>query len=295
VTKRIIFHCGSAKTGSTTIQNQLWENHALLEEKGIHYCPRFVRAGNIDPLNIHIRDIRFGDYEAAIKEGRERLHALFETGKIHTVIVSNESALGDPFHDRHDGFFPLLSRSLEGVSRMFEGFEVEPHFIVRSQASLLPSFYIQRVRQGATYGADAFYARAMQNALSWVPVIQKINTAFSHAKTKVHSFEQVIGQEMVLADALLKSTKVTSLEASADASKNFAANSTAVFLMRRMNRLAEQYAGLTGVPVAKAKNCVRSGLFGMIERYTVGGKVALPDQMREVLQKQYAADLAELG
>lgn len=287
--KTVIFHCGSAKTGSTTLQNELWESRDRLESAGYHYCPRFIRAGNVDPLNEAIRNIRWGDREAAIAAGQKRLAALFGNG-YHTVIVSNESAVGDPFHDSTPGFFPHLTRSLSGLCDMFEGVDVKPFFVVRSQAGLLPSFYTQRVRQGASYTDRYYYERLLQGGLSWVPVIEAIQQSFP--ALTVRPFEQVKKAKVSLAGAVLgDAIEANLLPKERIPVKNRAASARAVRAMRSANGMAEK---LLRSNAQAMKGVMRRLAFRQIEWLIRGDTLSLPPEVHKQLQEQYGADIEAL-
>ena len=282
MSQTILFHCGSAKTGSTTIQNELWAARSSLREAGYYVCSRFVRAGDVDPLNIAIRDIRFRDLEKGVALGRERVEELFKMNGVHTVILSNESAFGDPFYDGHEGFFSLFHRSMAGIARVFEGFTVVPLFVIRDQARLLPSFYTQRVRQGSVYTDRVFYDRVMAFDLSWVPVIEQLRAVFPN--TVVRAYEG-LGRDSPLAASLLAGHLPDSCLRSIGpvASKNNSASLRALRLMRLLN-LAQQR---TKSPLVKR---VRPTLLRWIERRVWGRKAALPAAYAEKLAALYEAD-----
>lgn len=288
----IIFHCGSAKTGSTTIQNELWDSRAGLKEGGYHYCPRFVRSGNIDPLNVALRNIRFGDATAAVNAGRQRLSEIFSQKAVHTVIVSNESALGDPFHDAKSGFFPWLDQCLEVVGQLFDGYRVCPAFVVRDQAGLLPSFYMQRLRQGAPYQADEYYKRLLGFDMSWVPVVAKIREVFP--SLSVHPFEELSKVEN-MASALLAGgdNTLSGILQSAEKGtiKNKSASANAAKVIRRINRACD--AALGGQS-RRVKTALRGTVYKWIEQSVRGEKLILPETYTSQLTYLYSQDKKSL-
>lgn len=292
MSKTILFHCGSAKTGSTTLQKELWAAQTALRSAGFYYCPRFVRRGDVDPLNQAIRQLRSKqmlakELERGVTMGRRRLQELFAMEGVHTVILSNESALGDPFHDGRAGFFPLFDRSMEGLQRIFAGYTVKAFFTVRNQAELLPSFYTQRMRQGGSYSPQAYYDWGLSFDLSWVPVVRRLQAAFPELNLQRH---EVLTRQAVLAAATFREHLPDSvLQSMMPIGKiNSSASVGALWVMRRFNALAQQ-------PRMSAALRVRAPLFRFLERSVPGRKAALPANYQAQLQQLYQQDLQALG
>ena len=294
--KKIIFHCGSAKTGSTTLQAYLWANRAALEGEAIHYCPRLVRADNIDPLNLAIRDVRKLHLKhQAISAGRARLEYLFGKANYHTIIVSNESAFGDPFSDRYPGFFPFLAPALEGLKEMFAGYQLVPIFFVRDQSRLLPSFYGQRVRQGTIESFAAFMERAGSYDLSWQPVITAVSAAFT-VPVEVHRFEDFAARPMDYAAALFAShSGAAKLLIQNPTAKNAAAKSHAVDLMLGANKLVDSMGFMKASQRVRLKKGIRRWLFPLFERIKSGFRLQLPAERQTALASLYRDDLKALA
>ena len=296
--QRILFHCGSAKTGSTAIQQQIFLNDDALKKRGIFYCPRFVRAGNIDPLNLYLRDLKFKtdptEKQALVKAGQERLRTLEEEG-FHTVIISNESALGDPFHDRKTGFFPHLKPTAPYVAELFHGVDVIPLFVTRNVASLLPSFYVQRVRQGGVYSAEDYYHQVCEHNVSWVPVVGELTKLFPSAERRVVSFEGLVKQEQSLGQALfgdLLPEECFTLDR--ERPSNRAAGKRALAMMRMINRMGATYADMAGKDPVRVQRRLRDKLFPLVEKLG-GQKLVLEGSLKETLTMQYQRDLKDLG
>ena len=261
----------------------------------MHYCPRFVRAGNIDPLNLAIRDVRkMRLRDAAIKDGRARLDALFGEQGFNTVIVSNESALGDPFNDRDPGFFPLLVPAAAGLKEMFSGYHVVPMFFVRDQASLLPSFYGQRVRQGASESFPAFVARAQRYDLSWQPVIAAISEAFIRP-VELHRFEDFAAHPADYTRALFASyCGAAAWQTEGSFVKNKAAKSHALRLMLTVNNLVDRLIFLKASKRLIIKKRVRRLLFPFFERIKSGYKLQMSPDDQKALSSLYKTDVEAL-
>jgi hypothetical protein len=295
--KKIIFHCGSAKTGSTTIQNFLWAHREILAAKAIHYCPRFVRQNNVDSLNLALRAMRRASTkDQAIKAGRARLKSLFEDQGFHTVIVSNESALGDPFVDSLPGFFPLLEAALEAAQKMFAPYAVVPVFFVRDQATLLPSFYGQRIRQGAAYSLGDYAARALPCDLSWGPVFEKLGESFGQQALEIHKFEDLVQSPADYTTNLFSQLlELESFDARLMRKRNRGAKSHALALMRGVNLAVDALPGLAADSKRAVKKKLRRGLFPLFEKLKTGQRVCLPAPAQQRLRALYQADLLRLN
>ncbi len=296
--QRVLFHCGSAKTGSTAIQQQVFLNDDILKNQGIFYCPRFVRAGNVDPLNLYLRDLKFKtdhlEKQMLVKAGQERLRTLEAEG-FHTVIISNESALGDPFHDRKTGFFPHLKATAPYVKELFKDVEVIPLFVIRNVASLLPSFYVQRVRQGGIYSAEDYYDQVCAHDVSWIPVVQELLRLFPSAERRVVSFEWLARQEQSLGQGLFGGLLPEEcLKLDRDRPSNRAAGQRALTMMRMINRMGETYAGIVGKDPVRVQRELRDRFFPIVEKLG-GEKLLLKGKLGETLTMLYQQDLRALN
>jgi len=295
--KKIIFHCGSAKTGSTALQAILWANRKPLADNGVHYCPRFVRAGNIDPLNIAVRDVRQPSQRTqALAAGRARLDELFGSEGYHTIILSNESAIGDPFKDGRDGFFPLLDDALCGLKQMFEGYAVVPLFFVRNQATLIPSFYGQRVRQGASYSLTEFTDKACEVDISWQSVTAAIAKAFGGESLELHTFEGFVQNPTErTAQLFAKLLGIDVIAVEAPPLKNERASVRAIAVQRFINRCVDSMSFVDEAVRATTKKKIRRALFSSLETVFVGKKPKLPVDIAAKFSTQYAKDMQVLG
>ncbi|MBL4838027.1 MAG: hypothetical protein JKY34_10660 [Kordiimonadaceae bacterium] len=243
-----------------------------------------------------LRKVRLQAYPDAVAEGKKRLQDIFHSGEIHTVILSNESAFGDPFSDDKAGFFPFLPTALEGIRQIFEGHEVETHFIARNLMHLLPSFYIQRVRQGATYSASHFYARSCRENLSWQPIISALRTQLPSASLELHFFEDLVQKaDNALAHTLVPAAMPQGHSMSTSlVQRNRAVGARAISSMLFLNKTAARYAQLRHQPVEPIIEKLRKSLHPVAELFG-GTKLRLPETLASALNTQYAADKIALG
>jgi|GEM_PF-4879616 len=292
--KRIIFHCGSAKTGSTTVQAYLWQNRRLLAENGVHYCPRFMRAKNVDALNKAIRNIRTTKRpDRAVEMGRKRLEDLFEVEDYHSVIVSNESALGEPFVEGKKGFFPDVALTLKHLAQMFAGYDVAVIFFVRNQATLLPSYYGQRIRQGAMDTLQEFTDRSIAGRVSWQGLVQELQAVFTN--TTLHTFEDFArNPAKYTAQVFDPLLSIDGIDYTRAIQKNGAPKSRAIASMRVVNRYIDKKKFKSEYERSRFRKKVRGKLFGAFELVMGGKKPALSGESAEELATLYNEDLSVL-
>ncbi|WP_262690818.1 hypothetical protein [Kordiimonas aestuarii] len=193
VKRRIILHCGAPKTGSTSLQHFFADNATALARDGAVCPPRFFRQGNVDPLHTIFTQLRAGlrRQEKLLAAGRQRLDKLFDEAGVHTVLISNESALGEPFMAVEPGFFPAHARSIELLQKLFAGYEVQVVYFIRDFESFMPSYYVQYVRMGGFLSFDEFCAHIGDHNLSWQPVLGTLGHAFGAANIHCHRSENL--------------------------------------------------------------------------------------------------------
>ncbi|TNE62379.1 MAG: hypothetical protein EP335_12355 [Alphaproteobacteria bacterium] len=184
--QRILLHCGAPKTGTTSIQHYLDDNDALLRAQGVVCPPRFISKGRVDPLHKALVSLRKGRVEEkALSRARLRLKELFEHDDIHTVLVSNESVLGEPFIRGSDKFFPEASRAMGLLAQLFEGFDVTVVYFVRDFSTYVPSYYVQEVRRGLSWSLDRYCASFDGASLTWQPVVKSLRKIFGADHVRV--------------------------------------------------------------------------------------------------------------
>lgn len=189
--RRIILHPGAPKTGSTSLQFYFRENVDVLERAGIVYPVRMIRDGQVDALHTHLVRMRTqAKSEKALRAARGRLDALFNSSGAHSLLLSNESLLGEPFHGNRPGFFPYHEKWVATLKRLFEGYDVEVVYFIRSFESFLPSYYVQYIRRGGTLTLRGFCAHISQETsrggISWCPLVAALRSAFGTDKVWIY-------------------------------------------------------------------------------------------------------------
>lgn len=88
--RRIVFHIGTHKTGSTSVQNSLFEGRELLLDNGILYPE--IAFGESPELHKHVEiflSLQKGGREA--QDTLEQVLDLFRRSDAHTMILSEEA------------------------------------------------------------------------------------------------------------------------------------------------------------------------------------------------------------
>ncbi|WP_420429939.1 hypothetical protein [Kordiimonas sp.] len=184
--RRIILHLGAPKTGSTSLQYYLAENTGALERAGIVYPERMIQHGKVDMLHTHLVQMRTRSKpEAAFAAARARLNTLFEKSGAHSLLLSNESLLGEPYHADKAGFFPHHAKWVAELKRLFEDYDVDVIYFTRSFESFLPSYYVQYVRKGGALTLKDFCAHVRHGDISWCPLVASLKVAFGDENVRI--------------------------------------------------------------------------------------------------------------
>ena len=191
--RRIILHCGAPKTGSTSLQHFFADNLPALEKDGVFYPPRFLRKRMVDPLHLVLRGLRARprSKDTLLPQARARLDAIFTMRGVHTVLLSNESLLGEPFVAGAQGFFPHHALNVQLLAELFAGFDVQVVYFVRDFESFMPSYYVQYVRMGGFLSFEDFCAHIGDHNLSWQPILDTLGHAFGAANIHCHRSESL--------------------------------------------------------------------------------------------------------
>lgn len=145
--KRIIFHIGTHKTATTTIQATLSASRARLQAEGIFYPP--TDQGDHPHPNRHLglfRALEAG--EDALNAERDRLLEQFEASGCDTLLLSDE----------HLSSVTLVKqRQMAGFGA---GYQVEVVCLLRRQDQFLEAMWNQLVKRGKALATiDRYYAR----------------------------------------------------------------------------------------------------------------------------------------
>ena len=293
--KRVVLHCGAPKTGSTSLQWFIDDHKDALRTDGA-VCPgRFVVRSDVDPIHRAFVAMRHrGNPAQAIAAAQDRLAELFARDDIHTVLISNESMLGEPFVDGKDAFFPIFERSLDQLKDVFRDYDVHVIYFIRDFASFLPSYYVQDVRRGGSRSFAQFCADIDFTTLNWRDRVAALKAAFGDDRVMVvehaalrrdgkGTFERSFGQYF----PSLPPFKEQAYD------KNRSIGGPVLQIYRLMNWL---FARLVPARVAKrGRRFMRQVIFAPLGRLAGPRRFRADTVVAEEMHQKYEADRAALG
>lgn len=149
--RRVFFHIGALKTGSTHVQSLLWLNRRRLLSDGV-FLPGENQRDHFD-IGEDIRGDRSvggrgpgpwtGTFEGALRA--------FDESGCHTAIISDERLA----RTRSAAIEQAMSR----VDRTIDGAEVHIVYALRDFAGLVPSHWQEDVKVGGTMSLEEFLVR----------------------------------------------------------------------------------------------------------------------------------------
>lgn len=259
---KLILHIGTEKTGTTTIQEVLFESRKCLEGRGFHFVQSAGVKNNRKIPAYCINEDRYDDFFKSKKittseEKRRFKEAFFDSFKteienlpdsIHTVIISSEH-----LHSRTNSI-----EEIENVKRFLSAFfgSIKVICYVREQSAVAESLYSTAIKGGASASLKTFlstckpgnrYYNYYEMLSSWREVFGAENLVvrkFSRAGFKdgdlINDFFNLIDDELV---------KCISRDISA---KNESLTMTGQLICRTINQAFPEYDG-----VGQVKNPVR--------------------------------------
>jgi len=291
----VILHAGAPKTGSTSLQHFFYDNADALRELGA-VCPeRLIGRGQVDPLHNVLVALRKGRAEERVlARGRARLEELFAEDGVHTVIVSNESMLGEPFLRDKPGFFPDAKVALPMLERLFEGYRVEVVFFVRDFVSYIPSYYVQEVRRGLAWSLDRYAAALGGKTLSWKPVIEKLGKSFGADHVRIFNYDTLLAApEKTVVDAFGRLIPGLPVFGGGEYRKNRSIGGPVLGLYRAFNTLFFRL-----IPVRyhrEGHRKLRRYVFDPLAVFARGGKPMLSAVHANALEDAFERDRKALG
>lgn len=224
--RRLIFHVGSPKTGTSSLQRYLTAARAELKSRGILYPATGLSESTSSKHQWLVNALLANDE----RELDRRMHLIEEEAEddIGTIILSTEGIFN------HWWDFPSQSRRWFG--RMKECFDVSAWVWLREPTSFFKSYYLQLMRNPPVqdgYGRDLSVSELFNN--SWV---------MQHLKYKAFciELESILGagglyvfayKESIVQDAC----KLLSLPIGPEPHENVTSlNDVAVSILRVINR-----------------------------------------------------------
>lgn len=184
--KTLYIHIGTGKTGTTAIQNFLYENREVLKNSyGIQYCETGLVSRNHRGLDINATKRRLADYRK-IKLRLYQLNHEIISSNCHDFIISDED-------------FPGLSVKEIRFYRkiLFSDFNIKIIVYLRRQDKFLESWFNQIVKAG-NYGADIniLYSQLLKNKiLDYCYLLDKWQSVFGRDNIFARVFERELLQD----------------------------------------------------------------------------------------------------
>lgn len=175
MTRKLILHVGTHKTGSTSIQRTV----SLLARK---------RASGVTDLSNPMRafiptlgtagEIPFLDAKASIQDA---LATHTRDGRVN--IWSNEVLLGNPYQA-----YPHSSRTMERLAQVTEGYDVHCVIYFRRQDSFIESLYKQSLQEGNAHTTEEFIALLPLDRFGWNHLADSLVSAFGETRVSIFPY-----------------------------------------------------------------------------------------------------------
>lgn len=186
MTKRVIIHIGHLKTGSSSIQNFLWDNRLILKGKGVLYPEKALA---------HERFIGIRHYHLGINPIS---NSKYWTQTLAEIESSSKTAVLS-----YEGFIRLERDEIDFVKHQLSRHKVKVICYLRRQDEFIQSHYAEMIKnQGVTIPFTQFISRS-PNYCNYMPMILLWINAFNLKNICVRNFtEQASAKEGIIRDFL---------------------------------------------------------------------------------------------
>lgn len=276
--KAVAFHVGVHKTGTTMLQNFLWDRQAELRRKRVDLIGRFEMARDVGWGLALVADP--GPFARRIDEFRQ-------SAETDLLLISHEEVLGHIFPAGGDGsLYQHVRRNMAAVARFLAPLPTRIVIVLRPQDEFLESYYLQTLHSGGTETFEEWLANADLDALSWRPVVTALTDTFGADAVTVLDFRAIRdGQAQFIRRYLLALDERLDLDPDYPVAHNRSLSDKAMrialgvnpLLRKRTDRLA--FRDFLQLHFSNA-NYPRARLFG--------------DAQKQLLRDRYAAEYEEL-
>ena len=190
--KRIVFHIGAHKTGTSLVQHYMRANVPTVAAHGIRYISRGDMNGYVGwGKQIRNKPERL----------RRRLDRELSARTCQYVFMSHENAIGRPFSDTLPGLYPHAGENMEAIASALQDYHATIILTTRPEAGFLESYYLQTIHQGGTQTFKQWVAGIDIENISWHPAVDAVRAAFSKQQVHVIDFRSIArGQNAFLRD-----------------------------------------------------------------------------------------------
>jgi len=194
--KTIYLHIGTHKTGTTAIQNLLYENHKLLETYDVSYLPdNTIWAGH------HYLGWAFRGNTSVLKEYCK----FYDYGILNFLEDSINKSECSKFILSSENFYMMENREYaEKFFERFSNFEIKIIVYLRNQLDFLEAWYYEMVRE--SYGQmpldfNTFVDKTKYN-LDYYDMLKKWETFVGKDNMIIKSYEKAKKNKNLLSDFL---------------------------------------------------------------------------------------------
>ncbi|MDR9409565.1 MAG: hypothetical protein RI573_12025 [Balneolaceae bacterium] len=207
--KKLFLHIGTWKTGSSTIQYNLYRLRKELEKEGYFFLCKENKMVINDGIIRNFTSIE-NDY---VKKSREKFKEILDrkrsTNPDIDFISSAEEFSGNPFKG-----FKNAGAVAQNLFEITKGFGLDVNVIVylRRQDDFFESFYQQSIRLGESHGFQDFLKKFDESDFNWYYIVRSYAELFGHENiivrryhnkflpyenSLVQDFGKVIGSETI--------------------------------------------------------------------------------------------------
>ncbi|MCX6984145.1 MAG: hypothetical protein NT118_05240 [Lentisphaerae bacterium] len=187
--QKLYFHIGTHKTGTTTIQQCMYEHRTELESEKIVLLNQFPE----------IVGIRYLDSPDAGMVKRSREYLLKTTKGFspeHRFVMSSEGFSGNLFKGYYNS-----ERIAEFLSKVSAGFDVRIIVYLRRQDFFIESLYTQMIHQGESYSFSDFALNYDASSFDWHSLVSNFSKYFGKDKMSVRLYDKEV---LPRSDSLVK-------------------------------------------------------------------------------------------
>lgn len=178
--KKILFHIGTPKTGTTTLQNTIMNNASTLSQHGVHVTPR-PRLNEIQLMLQDNLDAGINNFEAIRTIIQEELQQ-----PENTLLLSHEAFAGISYIHPHS----IAGMYSSQLSKLFEGHEVTIIVYLRRQDLFMESRYIQSVKNGLDIPFADYLELHAGNHNDWDHLVDAYAQHFGSENIIVRAYER---------------------------------------------------------------------------------------------------------
>lgn len=275
--KTITICPGAHKTGTTLLQNFLFDNAELLKAHGTSvFLQRHIRG---TPFEHYLgQRIRFQSGSTTEAEARSWLRQTIDQTETDHLIISIENLLGEAGQG-----YRKSKKAVKILSKLFSGYATRCVFYIRRQDHMIESHYLQQFQ----HGLDLSFEETLRDLgeLSWARIVGDLQS-WRGTDTKVLFFEEIRAGERCYIERFLDACGVTlpMRDASVPPTEHYnnSISRDGLALLRRDWRVLDKTARIRRFEAIRARHNTSNGtkpiFFSDVERQEILRKYADENQ-----------------